>query len=291
MIEKKSRIAYCGLAGLVLLACSVLLIFFTSARKISQNRSFSKTKTFAASSTLLRDLYTKVPLGFERNDGQTDARVKFIAQGEGYALFLTATGAVFALHRADTPSHRRDRGAEASNSPSSDARMRPSASPSQRTATQVLQVKLVGANPFSQIEGTGRLSGNSNYFIGNDSSRWRTGVPSYAKVRYRDVYPGIDIVYYGIGRRQLEYDFVLAPGADPKAIKLRFEGASGLARDSDGGMIVRLSDGGKMIQRMPTIYQERSGKREKVDGKCVIRGKNTIGFDLAAYDHQRVVFY
>ena len=270
------RVFYGAVAGLTLLASLAVLMTFATARTASRNGSSSARQAPSASTTpLFRDLYANAPLRFERNDGQTDARVKFIARGNGYTLFLTGTAAVFALRKSDPPSHRNDDRVPRGLSSAGGAK--PSAGPPAKTTAQVLKVKLVGANPLAKIEGTGRLSGNSSYFVGNDPKNWRAGVPSYAKVRYRDVYPGIDLVYYGTGQRQLEYDFVLAPGADPKAIALRFAGAKELVRDSAGDVIVHLADDGEMLQRMPAIYQERGGRREKIDGKCVIRDKNTIG--------------
>src|SRR6185369_9895823 len=129
------------------------------------------------------------------NDGQTDARVAFVSRGAGYTLFLAPDEAVLALRAP---------------------RKQPS-SP--------LRLKLLGANPSPRVEGERPLAGTANYFIGKDPTRWHTKVPTYARVRYRSVYPGIDVVYYGTTQRQLEYDFVLAPGADPAAIALRFDGA------------------------------------------------------------------
>ena len=125
------------------------------------------------------DSYGKLPLSFEANQGQTDSQVKFVSRGTGYSLFLTSTEAVLSL-----------------KAPSSSA--------------VVLKMKLVGANPSPQLTGRDELPGKSNYFIGNDPSKWRTNVTTYAKVKYADVYPGVDLVYYG-NQRQLEYDFLVAP--------------------------------------------------------------------------------
>jgi len=122
-------------------------------------------KTGGQQTKYISNPYDKLPLRFERNDGQTDVRVKFISRGEGYTLFLTPSEAVLAR--------------------------------AHRTRKEVLRVKMVGANPQARIEGIDQLAGKSNYFIGNDSKKWRTNIPSYSKVRYRDVYPGIDLVYYG----------------------------------------------------------------------------------------------
>src|SRR5713101_2958923 len=121
----------------------------------------------------VRAAYAKLPLGFEANQGQADRQVQFLSRGPGYQFFLTRTGAVMKLG---------DRA--------------------------VLRMKLTGANPGAQLEGLERQAGNSNYFIGNDPSQWRTDVPNYAKVRVADVYPGIDLIYYG-NQRELEYDWIV----------------------------------------------------------------------------------
>jgi hypothetical protein len=208
----------------------------------------------------IADLYGKVPLSFERNDGQAEAQVKFLARGNGYTLFLTPSENVLALRK--TP----------------------------KGAANVLRIKMIGSNPAPRVEATSQLAGRSNYFIGNDPKKWRTNIPSYSKVWYRGVYPGIDLVYYSANQRQLEYDFVVAPGADPDSIGLRFEGAERLTLNKQGDVVIRLPGGGEVIHHAPSIYQERGGQREKVDGRCVMRSANTIGFALADYDRNRAVY-
>src|SRR5260370_29531776 len=145
-------------------------------------------------------------------------------------------------------------------------------------AGTVLRMKLVRANPNAQIEGANPLAGKVNYCVGKDAKTWHANIPTYSKVRYRDVYPGIDLAYYGTDQHQLEYDFILAPNADPQAIGLRFEGAEQLALDSNGDLSVKLPGGGQVVHRAPTIYQERDGHRDSVEGRIVLRGKDTIGF-------------
>ncbi len=221
------------------------------------------------------DLYAKRPLSFEPNYGQTDAQVKFISRGDGYTLFLTPAEAVLALRRAGQQSGK----GEHPHSVSID-----------KAKAETLRIRLVGANPDARIEAVDRLASTSNYFVAKDPGKWRTNIPSYARVKYRDVYSGIDLVYYGASQRQLEYDFVIAPGANPNAIGLRFEGAEAMTLNRDGDLIVRLAGGGEVIHHAPVIYQERDGKREKVDGKAVLKNKDTIGFELAPYDHARTVF-
>src|SRR5262249_20196638 len=141
----------------------------------------------------VQQAYGQLPISFEANVGQTDAQVQYMAHGSGYALFLTADRAVLSL----TP---QTAASTSGGTPST-------------TATGVaLALNLVGANTRAQVAGQDQLPGTSNYFIGNDPSQWHTNVANYGKVAYQDVYPGVDLVYYG-NQQQLEYDFVLAPGA------------------------------------------------------------------------------
>jgi hypothetical protein len=197
--------------------------------------------------------------------------VKYVSRGRGYTLFLTPAEAVLAL-RKPSPRTASRRGT------------------THGVEVEALRVRLLGANPDPRIAPEGELVARANYFIGNDPAQWRTNVPTYARVRYRDVYPGIDLVYYGTHERQLEYDFVLAPGADPHAIALGFEGARRLALDAAGDLVVTLADGGVVVHKAPVVYQERDGRRETVDGKCVLRGGDRVDFELGAYDRTRTVF-
>jgi uncharacterized repeat protein (TIGR01451 family) len=142
---------------------------------------------------------------------------------------------------------------------------------------------LVGANPEPQVVGLDELPGKSNYFIGNDPKKWRTSIPHYAKVRYEQVYPGIDLVYYGSTQGQLEYDFIVAPGADPKAITLGFEGSDRLEVDAQGNLLLHFSDG-KVRFHKPYVYQEADGTRQEIAGEYVLRGKTEVAFEVVSYD-------
>jgi hypothetical protein len=149
------------------------------------------------------EAYGHLPLSFEANQGQTAAEVKFLARGSGYALFLTPTEAVLTLHKPTNKEAGRLRPGSARQAP-----LGPAEPPA------IVRLKLVGANPNPTLEGMDELPGKVNYLRGNDPKQWRTNVPTYGKVRYAQAYPGIDLVYYG-NPRQLEHDFVVAPGADP----------------------------------------------------------------------------
>ncbi len=170
----------------------------------------------AATQATVQAAYGKLPLHFETNQGQSDEQVKFLARGSGYTLFLTATEAVLALQQK--PEGR-------SQEPEADPR--PLTSDPQPPS--VLRMQLVGANPAPRMEGLEELPGKSHYFFGTDPAQWHTNIPTYAKVKYENVYPGVDLVYYG-NQQQLEYDFVVAPGADPTVIRLAF-GSVGAVRE------------------------------------------------------------
>src|SRR6266568_1543652 len=153
--------------------------------------------------------YGHLPLSFEANQGQTDAQVQFLAHGQGYSLFLTAREAVFVFRPP------------AAHGPRSTSRVlkQRAGQDIPASAQAVVRMQLLGANPAPQVVGLEELPGKSNYFIGNDPHKWRTNVPTYARVKYESVYPGVDLVYYG-NQGQLEYDFVVQPGADPSRIAL-----------------------------------------------------------------------
>jgi hypothetical protein len=207
------------------------------------------------------DAYERLPLRFEANAGQTDAQVKFLSRGNGYSLFLTPTEAVLKL------------------------RNKKSTGATNRQA--VVRMKLTGASPAPQVEGVDVLPGRSNYFIGSDPSQWRRGVASYRKVRYGDVYPGIDLIYYG-NQQEIEYDFVVAAGADPNAIKLTFNGMEQMSVDGQGDLVLQTTDG-EVRQRKPVVYQEVDGYRQEVASRYVLTSEREVGFELAAYDRGRAL--
>jgi len=219
--------------------------------------------------------FSSLPVSFEPNRGQTDSRVKFLTHGPGYALFLASDGAALRLdQRVDSKTQTARRG-RAGN-----------ANATVKTDASVLGVKLLGANPRPLIEGVEPQSGHVNYFVGDQPSKWRRDIPTYERVVYREVYPGIDQIYHGGNQDRLEYDFVVAPGADPKSIRMRFEGAEKLSVDRNGDLAIGLGDA-KVILHSPVIYQKRDGHRETVGGKCVLADGNSIRFDVASYDHAR----
>jgi len=222
-----------------------------------------------------------LPLAFERNQGQTDAQVEYLARGNGYMLFLTANDAVFSLHSrsaASAPSSVR-RGAALHSNPQHRTEQK-----EQKDSTAVVRMQLVGANSLAQVAASGPLPGKSNYFIGNDPSQWRSGVPHYARVSYQNVYPGVNLAYHG-AQRQTEFDFVVAAGANPAPIGFHFTGAQGLKTDNSGNLVIA-STAGNVVLHKPIAYQEQNGARQTVDAQFALNANN-VSFKLGTYDHNR----
>lgn len=211
----------------------------------------------------LLETYGRIPLSFEVNQGQTDSQVKFLSRGNGYNLFLTGSEAVLVLSK-----------------PTASIMMKTEANSFIEQA--VLRMQLVGANPKSEPVGVGELPGKVNYFFGKDPKKWRAGIPSFARVKYEDAYPGIDLVYYG-NQQQLEYDFVVTPGADPSLIRLNFEGTDELEVDSQGNLVLHIA--GEQVKMLkPLIYQDPRGVRQAISGEYVLKSEHEVGFQISAYD-------
>jgi PKD repeat protein len=213
------------------------------------------------------EAYGRLPLSFEPNLGQTDGLVRFVSRGDGYTLFLTQTSAVLSLSEKLGPGPR-------------DAAL--------QSRTTSLSMELVGAKANAQISGTDELPGKSNYFIGNDPKQWHTQVPTFERVVYKGIYPGIDLVYYG-KQRQMEYDFVIAPGADPNVIKLKIEGSRQVQVDRNGDLRIRIDRDGEVRLGAPIVYQEDAGKRHSLEGKWVQSGRHDFRFALGPYDRTKTL--
>jgi hypothetical protein len=237
----------------------------TSRRVKSHSTSVASPSAGAATKMRASEAYGNLSMSFEVNQGQTDRRVKFLARGPGYTLLLTSEEAVLSLRkggRAEFPSSSKEPPAAA------------------------LRMRLIGANTRPKIEGQDRLRGKSNYLIGNDRSKWHTNIATFGKVKYEDVYPGVDLVYYGTNQRQLEYDFLLAPGAATEQIRISFGGVDKMFLDAQGNLVLE-TNAGEVIQRAPVIYQKVEGGRREVEGRYVLKGKGEVGFEVAGYDRTR----
>jgi hypothetical protein len=136
-----------------------------------------------------------------------------------------------------------------------------------------------------QVTGAERLPGKVNYFIGSDPAKWHAEIPTYAKVKYASVYPGVDLVFYG-SQHQLEYDFVIAAGADPKPVRLHFAGAERLKVIANGDLMV-VTQNGELAFHKPVVYQLKDGEREAIEGRFELLARNNVAFALGNYDHSR----
>jgi uncharacterized repeat protein (TIGR01451 family) len=213
---------------------------------------------------------------FEPNAGQTQPEVRFLSRGAGYTLFLSSGEAVLSLgHVQTTRAERR------SEKPGSHH----GAPLSSKFVHAALHMSLVDASPRSTLEGIEELPGTINYFIGNNPKQWRVGIHGFARVKYNQVYPGIDLVYYG-NQRQLEYDFNLAAGAQAARIGIEFRGAKGLQIDSEGGLVIQLA-GGSVHWARPLAYQGSGPDRLEVACEFVLRAENQVGFEVGAYDSSK----
>jgi hypothetical protein len=201
--------------------------------------------------TRIRDAYSNMPLRFEQSAGAGEADTEFVARGDEYVVHLVRGDAKLVVSRT-SDKHRS------------------------------LAMRLAGASPLASGHARNVLPGVTNHFVGNDPQKWRTGVRSYAEVEYRDVYPGVNVVYYG-NQRRLEYDFIVAPGANYQAIGLAFDGSTGVSIDSTGDLVIA-TEAGSLVQRAPSIYQEQFGKRRQVPGGYVLRTDRRVGFWVGSYD-------
>lgn len=236
----------------------------STPRTVTQNQIDSATKA------KVMEAYGKLPLSFEANQGQMDKSVNFMARGSGYSLFLTPEEAVLTLRQ------------NSSGTSTVSSQVGAKSEATAQSKTNVLRLQLIGSNPNASSKGLDKLSGKSNYLNGNNSREWHTDISQYAKVQYQGVYPGIDLVYYG-NQGQLEYDFIVAPGADTNTIRFKITGAQRLEIDKQGNLLLH-ADSGVIRQHRPIIYQEINGKRREVAGNYVLLGEQEVGFAVGEYD-------
>ena len=195
------------------------------------------------------NLLTRLPLRFEANDGQTDPRVKFLARGSAYTLFLTADDMVLA-RKADA-----------------------------------IRLSFRGANRQARLVPVDKLAGETNVLVGSDPSKWRSRIAGYAKIRYEEIYPGIDLVFYG-NDRQLEYDLIVKPGADPRRIRMTVDGTRELSGDGNGDLVARTTEG-EIRFRRPFVYQAAGDQPARtIEGRYRVKGRS-VSFDLGNYDKSK----
>jgi hypothetical protein len=191
-----------------------------------------------------------LPLVFEANHGQAAPRVCFLARRNGSTLLLQENGAALRLAEGE------------------------------------VRMQLAGARAHPEIDALDPLPGTSSYFLGNDPAKWHTGIPQYGRIRYRAVYPGVDLVFHGGTRSSFEYDFVVAPGADPAAIGIRLKGTDAAVPDGEGGLVLRVGSE-RIIQRRPLAYQDVIRGRKQIRSRMVLGRDGVVRFRVGPYDHAR----
>jgi hypothetical protein len=229
--------------------------------------------------------YAALPLAFEANQGQVDPQVKYMARGNGYKLYLASSEVVFTLHKQGDDSevrqmmmNRRIGLSKIKNMP------RYRAKQTLQASAAAVHMYMLGANPDVQLAVQEPQEGKVNYYIGNDPSQWHAGVPLFGRVSYRRLYPGVDLAFHGSGK-QLEFDYLVSPGADTKAIALGFRGARRVTTNVAGSLVLTTAAGTMELNR-PVAYQEQNGKREIVDARYQVHA-GQVTFALGPYDHSR----
>ncbi|QQS48371.1 MAG: SBBP repeat-containing protein [Acidobacteriota bacterium] len=270
---RRARQITMGFLGVVIIS----LIIVVAARIAPAGMAAEQTGEPSPQSTSgqerqeqLRDAYGRMPMSFEVNRGQSDASVRFQARGHGYQVYLTEREAVLMLYGQGCVDCVEDRSV-----------------PGERRVTRQGMLRLTFGNsrPASSIVGAGQLRGRSNYLIGDDPSKWVTDIPTYARVEYEEVYPGISLAYYG-NQQRLEYDFIVRPGADPSRIAVKLEGADRIELTDEGDLLIEVG-GSRVIHRSPVSYEETGGERRRVRSRYVLNGDGSIGFEVEDRDPGR----
>ena len=250
------------------LTVAVLSAAFFSVAPAHPQSIHTDKKTVASSQSVTNTGYGNLPISFEPNVGQSQNQVKFLAHATGYSLFLTPSETVLLLREVQ----KSDRQAAGDIS--------------QRLRGAVLGIKFLNANSRAELSASNKLTGRVNYLLGNDPVGWHTNVPTFERVTQHELYPGIDLVYYG-NQRQLEYDFVVSPQANPDAIRMSFSGSSRVRVDTQGNLVVSVATGDLQMRR-PVAYQEQpNGERQLVAASYVVRGPRRAGIALGKYDPTR----
>ena len=274
-VSPRPRIVFALMAAVIALTSAFVVPSLSSRSPNSSGASTSSpgppTATRSSAPRALR---------FAPNVGQTDPAVRFVAQGAGYSIFLTRSEIVLSLQRAWASD-----GATSGQIPGGPGVTAGSERPSGPQGA-VLRMQLVGANTASVLSGEQSQPSRMTYIVGSDPSAWHSGVATFAQVRYGEIYPGIDLVVRAT-EAQPEFDFVLAPGADPTEIQMHIAGAQRLGIASTGAVVEDLSDGGQIEERAPHAFQQVDGSQRAVIAGFRLLGGDRFAFKLGAYDHSR----
>ncbi len=237
---------------LIIVSLLIAILSFPRSSEAKRRQSSASATPDREQNAKVLETYGKIPMSFELNQGQAHRRVKYVARGSGYSVFLTGNEAVFALKNL-----------------------------SEEQSVSTLRMKLIGSSGNPRVEGLDKLQGVANYFIGNKTREWQTSIATFSRVKYENVYKGIDIIYHG-SQNQLEYDFVVAPGVSPNKIQVRFDGTEKIWIDKDGKLVLKLN-GKEIRQSKPIAYQTTNGERREIEVSYRTRG-GSVGFTVGDYD-------
>src|SRR5215471_10772249 len=273
------QVSYVVLSGFCLINVTILPAYSMRATVCSPMVASSRevASDLAAARARIEQDVSSLPLGFEANCGQAADRVQFVADAWGHRISLSSAGVDFTPYVVpEAGSAGSEPGLQKEGSDGSSGH---SGNPQSRIRVNdkaTVKMRLASANRHAALLGYEPLPGKGNYFLGNDPASWHTNVPMYASLRQDNVYPGISMMYHG-NQGRLEYDFVVASGGDPRAIKIDFVGARGLRLDSRGNLIIRTM-AGDICQDRPVAYQETGGVRTEVASRYVVKGKRRVEF-------------
>ena len=247
----------------------LLLLFFL------ENYSILKKSVNAPFSSAQKQLevlghYNQIPLLFEENHGQTNEQVKYLSRGNGFNLFLMEDQAVLTLQKKDSGPQKI-----------------PKKSAANKTYN-VLKIECLEANPRPEIIGIEKRQAKTNYFVGNKPENWITKIDNWGQVKYKDIYPDIDLVYYG-NKQNLEYDFVVSPGADPGRIKMSFNGPDELSIKENGDLNLVFGNE-QLVFANPAIYQNTPNGKHSINGNYVKFASHEIGFEIKEYNKDLPLF-
>lgn len=239
----------------ILVACLPAIV--TGALFAASTGERAVSKPNASATAKAKSALAQLPLSFEPNRGQTDPRVQYLSRGPGYTVFFTKDETVMALK-----------------------------STQDKTSNAVVRMKFVGGTNSATAQPIDELSAKTNYLVGNDSSKWLTGLPEYTKLRYANIYPGIDVLYQG-DQKKLRYDFIVKPGGDPSAIQMTFAGADNVSINQDGDLALTIA-GKTLVTTKPFTYQEVGGTKKEIASHFVVNN-GRVTFALAKYDTSKDV--
>jgi hypothetical protein len=228
---------------------TVLFFLATTAVPLAEPTPARTTTASVAAGTT-----TSLPIAFELNEGQAQPGIKALARGKGYGLLVTEQSFVVAL------------------------------TPGAKGPEDVLRFTTIGSDPAASVTGLEPLPGTVSYFVGNDPGKWRSGIRTYARIKVHSVYPGIDLIHYG-NQQQFEYDFVVAPGADPSAIRFAISGATHVGLEPTGDLAL-VTKHGTVVHRKPVIYQDFDGTRHAIEGRFVVGARSEVSFAVGEYDRR-----